>query len=228
MSGNNLLTASSIAPQVLVSQQLSNIETVLYSPTVTASAKITQGTLTNVSNQLTPTLTLGSLSGGGTLAAGTYFWVVTAVSAAGESLASNEVSAVVGSSVSSVQLSWAPVGGAVSYNIYRGTAAGGENIKFTATGTSFIDTGAAGAAQVPPTASAFGQAVKVYVSLVKSGGTVTDGTHRVINAYNLNMNDTLSLAPYIGNAMLGPGDGLAAFASFPGCVDMVVTGAVNS
>ena len=69
----------------------------------------------------TPSLT------GGTLAAGTYYYKVSATTASGESVASNEVSAVTTGLTSSVALAWSSVGAATGYRIYAGTAAGAEN-----------------------------------------------------------------------------------------------------
>jgi len=73
-----------------------------------------------------------------------------------------------------------------------------------------------------------GTAVTVYLSLVQTGGTVGDGTHRVISGYSLAANDTLALADYIGGAMLGPGDKIAAYAGTATAVDLVVTGTVHA
>ncbi len=65
---------------------------------------------------------------GGSLAAGTYFYKVTALDGAnGETNVSNEVSAVVGAS-GKVTLTWNFVPNAQSYNVYRGTSSGAETI----------------------------------------------------------------------------------------------------
>lgn len=122
MAGNDVLHASSISPQVLLSQQLGTTEVALYTVPASTSVKIAQGSLCNI------------------------------------------------------------------------TAA----------------------------------AVTVNVSIVKSGGTVGDGTHRVISGYSLAAHDTLPLKDYIGGAMLGPGDVLVAFAGTATAVDIVVTGTVHS
>ena len=71
-------------------------------------------------------------------------------------------------------------------------------------------------------------AVTVYLSVVKSGGTVGDSTHRVISGYSLAANDTLSLKDYLSGAMLGPGDAIAAYAGTATAVDLVITGTVHA
>lgn len=122
MSGANILTAASVGPQVLVSQQLGTADVAVYTVASGQSVRVTQGTLCNVT----------------------------------------------------------------------------------------------------------GSPVNVSLSIVKAGGTVGDGTHRVISTYSLASHDTLPLREYIGDAMLGPGDIIAAFAGTAAAVDLVVTGVVNS
>src|SRR5581483_11984471 len=65
----------------------------------------------------------------GSLAAGTYFYVVTAVFGTYETLASAEVNQAA-AGASTIQVQWNAVPGASSYRIYRGTAAGAENLYF--------------------------------------------------------------------------------------------------
>jgi hypothetical protein len=90
----------------------------------------------------------------GTLPAGTYFYVVTALdNVGGETIQSNEVSATV-TLGQTVALEWYIVPNAVSYNVYRGTTSGGLSLLIasglpvsqpvlgTAT-VSYTDTGAA-------------------------------------------------------------------------------------
>jgi hypothetical protein len=88
---------------------------------------------------------------GGTLAAATYFYRITATNANGETTASNEVSQVTTGSTSTVTVNWTQVFGATGYKIYRSTASGAEVLIATvgAVGT-YTDTGAAaGTATVP-------------------------------------------------------------------------------
>ncbi|HQU41153.1 MAG TPA: hypothetical protein PK867_00015 [Pirellulales bacterium] len=108
---------------------------------------------------------LASLNAGGALTPTTYYYVVTALDAAGESLGSTELSATTSTSFEAVDLTWSGVPGATSYNIYRGTASGKENVLigtvyYTAkagapidSGSStysFLDDGSTGTAQNPP------------------------------------------------------------------------------
>jgi fibronectin type 3 domain-containing protein len=87
----------------------------------------------------------------------TYYYKVAAVNSAGTSALSAEVSATPKVSPppaptgltatagnAQVSLSWTASAGAASYNVYRGTSAGGENSKPVATGltaTSYVNTG---------------------------------------------------------------------------------------
>ena len=90
---------------------------------------------------------------GGTLAAATYYYIVTALDALGETTGSAEVSATTTGTTSSISLAWAAVAGATSYKVYRGTTAGAESVYFTTATNSFDDTGTAGTAGTVPTAN---------------------------------------------------------------------------
>lgn len=100
-----------------------------------------------------PTLALGTTTAsGGTFAAGTYYWVITATNDYGETVASNEVSQTLVLN-DSQDLSWGAISGATGYNIYRGTAAGSEDVLVSSVGavTTYTDTGTAGTAATVPT-----------------------------------------------------------------------------
>jgi len=76
--------------------------------------------------------------GGGSLTAGTYFYVVTALTSGGESVGSAEVSTAVAAS-GTAALAWTAVAGATGYRVYRGTAAGAENKFFTTATANYTD-----------------------------------------------------------------------------------------
>lgn len=98
--------------------------------------------------------------GGGTFAAGNYFWVVTATNAFGETTASNEVTVAVALNGSAV-LTWeANAPGTVHVRVYRGVAAGAENALIATLGNvlTFTDTGTAGSAGNPPVSNTAEQA----------------------------------------------------------------------
>ena len=120
----------------------------------------------NVAFMGVPTLAETSSATGGQLAAGTYYYVVTALSTYGqidsdvqyttaETAPSNEVTVTTTGSTSSVALSWNPLVQASGYNIYRGTASGKETLLASvSSGTTFTDTGIdTPGTQTPPAVS---------------------------------------------------------------------------
>ncbi len=90
-------------------------------------------------------------TGTGSLAAGTYYYVVTATGGLGETTASNEQSATL-SATGEITVNFALPTGNTGGNVYRGIASGAEGTYYSvpANATSFVDTGAAGAIGVPP------------------------------------------------------------------------------
>jgi hypothetical protein len=106
-----------------------------------------------ISGLLTPPeLGLPSNAGTGSLPAGTYFYVVTATTAQGETTASNEHTITL-TNPGTVDLNWATVPGATSYKIYRGTAAGQETVLVATVfspATTFSDSGAPTTPGMPP------------------------------------------------------------------------------
>lgn len=88
-----------------------------------------------------PVTATGSISGG-TLAAGTYYYKVTALNVGGESLASAEATATITSGTSgSVSLSLTPIAGATAYRYYRGASPGAQTLYYQSANSSFVDTG---------------------------------------------------------------------------------------
>lgn len=92
---------------------------------------------------------------GGTLAAKTYYVVVTAVNANGETVASNEEHQATTGSTSTLTVSWGAVQGAASYNIYVGDdGAGSESVVSKAnTGTSLTLDALPGTDGTPPSSN---------------------------------------------------------------------------
>lgn len=130
---------------------------------VTFTPRLAPGTVEYISNldlQVTiPAPVLVSVTGsttGGTLAAGSYWYVVTATNTNGETIASNQFGISTTGTTSSAAIVWTGVDGATNYKIYRGTSSGGENkLIATQTGLTYTDTGSAGTtATVPVTNTA--------------------------------------------------------------------------
>lgn len=81
---------------------------------------------------------------GGTLAAGTYYYQVTALLGLGESLPSAEVSRVTVGTTSTVTFTWPAIPGATGYQVYGRTAGGAKQLLATlGTVLTYTDTGAA-------------------------------------------------------------------------------------
>lgn len=119
------------------------IATITNGSTITYNDTGTAGTSATVPSTNT--------TGDGTFTAGTYYWKVTATNAYGETAGSNEITATLVTN-GSLTLTWPTISGAASYNVYRGTAAGAENVKVASaiTSNTFKDTGNAGTAATPP------------------------------------------------------------------------------
>jgi hypothetical protein len=87
-----------------------------------------------------PVITVTTSTTGGNLPAATYYYVMTALNATGESLGSIEVSIATVGNTSSNTISGTTVSGATSYKLYRGTATGTEHDVLTSNTPNFTDT----------------------------------------------------------------------------------------
>lgn len=128
-------------------------------------------TATNNSLSAPSGLAVSAASGGSLTASTTYYYKMTAINFAGETLASSEVSFTPSGGNLSGALTWSALAGVsglqplaryfAGYNIYRGTSSGSENVLVATVAynaVSYTDTGAAGTADSPPgsnTASTF-------------------------------------------------------------------------
>lgn len=116
---------------------------------------------------------------GGSLAAATYFYEITALNARGETTVSNEKSVTTTGSTSSNTITWAAVVGATSYRVYRGTSASGESVYYAPGNvTTYVDTGATSTAGSPPGTNGTGGAILTTAfayTTPPTGGTTIDG-----------------------------------------------------
>lgn len=111
---------------------------------------------------------------GGTLAAGTYYYVVTAINSVGETIKSNEVSIATTGATSTVTVTWGVVTGATGYKIYRGTSAGNENVYYSVGAvTTFTDTNGASTAGTPPTSNTTSISFTSVITVVAYNGANT-------------------------------------------------------
>lgn len=139
---------------------------------------------------------------GGSFAAGTYFWVVTAVDGNGETTKSNEVQAVLTGSTSSVALSWAVVDGATGYNVYRGTSTTNENKLITSIGSgttlTYTDTGTAGTTATVPATDTAERSANTSLVLAPILARIYDGELQTIDQA-----DTPNLQLVANSSVLG-------------------------
>lgn len=99
----------------------------------------------------------------GTLAAATYYAVITAMNGTQETGTSPEVSRAVPAAAGGINLSWTAVPGATSYRIYIGTAAAGENKQFETTEVFFYYNGTGGLTVNAPSRGLIVDATYYYV-----------------------------------------------------------------
>ena len=119
-----------------------------------------------------------SLSGGGTLPAGTYAYRVVAYSPCGNgvtcrSSATADVSATL-AATGAITVTWSAVSGASSYRVY-GRKAGSQSQYWTTTGPSLSDTGAAGTASTLPTSAGHKWTVKNLLELKNAKLVLIEG-----------------------------------------------------
>jgi prepilin-type N-terminal cleavage/methylation domain-containing protein len=89
-----------------------------------------------------PAATLTSATSGGTLAAGTYSYVVAAVLSSGDLVPGTVASATIASGLANkITVSWSTYTGASSYNVYGRDGGGLRLLKNVTSGTSYVDTG---------------------------------------------------------------------------------------
>lgn len=87
---------------------------------------------------------------GGTLAAGTYYIKVSALNGVGETQASEQVEAVIGSATGSISVAYTPVAGATGYRVYIGNVSNGQAAFFADAASPLVVTTLAGATAGTP------------------------------------------------------------------------------
>lgn len=159
---------------------------------VTFTPRLTPGAVEYISNldlgvQI-PAPVLVSATGsttGGTFAAGAYWFVVTATTANGETVASNQFGVTLTGSTSSVALVWNAVDGATGYNVYRGTTTGGENkLITTTTALTYVDTGTAGTTATVPVTNTAELSTNTALAIAPIEARIYGGELQTINQAN--------------------------------------------
>lgn len=115
---------------------------------------------------------------GGTLAAATYYYRVSALDANGETLASPETSQVTTGATSTVTVNWGAVPGATGYKVYGRTTGAELLIATVGNVTTYTDTGSVTPAGALPTENTTSQfAATSANSTVASGASISVGLY---------------------------------------------------
>ncbi|HEV2412974.1 MAG TPA: hypothetical protein VGS28_04210 [Candidatus Saccharimonadales bacterium] len=164
----NTLAAGAVAEQISgASGQTGNLVNYTDSHNVALSSITSSGGFTSygANNSLlaltTPALNTPGLAAGGSLTTGTtYYYVMTATNAAGETVASSSVNDTPTTGNDTITLSWTQIPGATGYKVYRNTSnsfTSGSLLLTTITNgatVSYSDTGTATTSGLPPTTPA--------------------------------------------------------------------------
>jgi len=167
-------------------------------PWILNAATVT-GTGSAVVAPAAPSATIAS--GGTLIASTTYYYKISSINAFGESLPGTEVSAAASGGNLKVNLAWTAATGATGYKIYRGTAAGAENVLVALvmgqSTAAYTDLGALIATPVLGTPTAV------------AGGSLSSGTpyYYVMSATNANgetvQSAEVTITPSGGNLSVG-------------------------
>jgi hypothetical protein len=172
------LTGTSNAPSFLV-----------VSAFVTFTPRLAPGTveyITNLDLQVTipaPVLVSATASTtGGTLTAGSFWYVVTATNSNGETIASNQIGVSTTTGTSSVALVWTGIDGATNYKVYRGTSSGAENkLITTTTALAYTDTGSAGTTATVPVSNTAEASANTALAIAPVLARIYEGELQTIN-----------------------------------------------
>ncbi len=155
------------------------------------------------------TITTGA---GGSLNPNTpYYYVVTAVGVAGETLASFEATATTGTGASdnlTINLAWNPVLGATSYNVYRSVTSGDytDSLLANTTATAYTDDGSIALSNVTPPTDAFAMP-SLLTAALGAGGSLEPATsyYYAVSAIGANGESVINTYPKVttSSAALG-------------------------
>ncbi len=165
-----------------------------------------------------------AISGGSLVDTTTYYWVVTATNANGETVKSNEKSLAISTPNLTATISWAAINGATGYKVYRTTSsgtygatslvaavAGGSTVSYNDTGTSLI------AGQPPGSGTALGDDVVLTESSVSLLWNLTTALAVNLSSFTryASFTGAVNLPVYNANGYYEYRGGTLVFASCP-------------
>jgi hypothetical protein len=153
--------------------------------TIFMQRMVVVGTVASTDNVTPGTPTGTPDTAGGSVPAGTYFAVVTAVFASGiEGPPSPESAGVTLSGTGEITWTWTAVTGAVTYNIYVGNAAGSEDQVFSSTPNTYLQT----TFNTEPTETISPPVAPPNSPWTIAWSTVTDFSDTSVGSFNSNPN----------------------------------------
>lgn len=172
-------------------KSIANIENMIVSAFNRGISTIAPGQWVNPL-QFSADPTPGTISGGSLTPGQTYYYLITSVGPGGlETVPTREVAATVGAGQNAITLNWAAVSSsaATSFNIYRGTASGGEVLIATVSNivtpppTSYVDLGGQAASTVVPPYQFYapGSTSNLYSAFLHQNSTTNPTTGISIN-----------------------------------------------
>ena len=154
--------------------------------TLTLTAPITNDGATLAPTTNNTGLTVGAVSltsqlntGGTLVPTDIYYFKVTALNAAGESLPSAASNIAVASAQNSILVGWTAVPGATSYNVYEGISAAGVTLLANVATNSYLALAISSSATTPPTVdgTVLTTPVGLAASAAANSGTLANGTY---------------------------------------------------
>ncbi len=172
--------------------------------TQTVANKILNGL--TISPLTTPAAPTGTITlGTGSIGAGTYYYVITALDVQGETVKGTQSTGQVLASTGEVALTWTAITGATSYKVYRSTTSGTYTTPAyiaNPTANSYTDTAASASSGAPPATDSSGTLTLNDPLSIANGGTGATSAGAALTALGTSAYNPAAVAITGGTATL--------------------------